>query len=79
MLDNRLDARFREGYPQFRQMPAAVELPILRQTAPNIETVPPQALKNEKLLKTQLIQFSLISAARQQDLKNAVNDALVFE
>jgi hypothetical protein len=29
MLDNRLDARFREWYPQFRQMPAPVELPIL--------------------------------------------------
>jgi hypothetical protein len=28
MLDNRLDDRFREWYPQFRQMPAPVELPI---------------------------------------------------
>jgi hypothetical protein len=39
MLDNRLDARFREWYPQFRQMPAPVELPIICQTAPHIETV----------------------------------------
>jgi hypothetical protein len=29
MLDNRLDTRFREWYPRFRQMPAAVELPVL--------------------------------------------------
>ncbi len=29
MLDNQLDARFREWYPQFRQMPAAVQLPLL--------------------------------------------------
>ncbi len=29
MLDNRLDTRFREWYPRFRQMPAAVELPGL--------------------------------------------------
>jgi hypothetical protein len=29
MLDNRLDTRFREWYPQFRQMPEAVELPVL--------------------------------------------------
>jgi len=29
MLDCRLDARFRELYPQFRQTPAAVQLPVL--------------------------------------------------
>jgi hypothetical protein len=29
MLDNRLDTRFREWYPRFRQMSAAVELPVL--------------------------------------------------
>jgi len=28
-LDNLFDARFREWYPQFRQMPAAVELPVV--------------------------------------------------
>ena len=34
----------------------------------------PLALKNEKVLKTQLMQFSLISAARHQNVNASVRD-----
>ena len=34
MLDNRLDARFREWYPQFRQTPAPVTGDFVRDSSP---------------------------------------------